>query len=172
MRFCQYYAEFTLMPTIAKILNDSEKGLLPYLERKLQNDWGRFQLRNWAFIETEDNSSGFRLRESSSQHLDFDQILKSWTITLGKVITIDDPVESQLLCGTLNENIDDAIYHWANGVCPWLKPEPGQTFPITSIDGMNDIEANRRISSENPGAWNVIAVREFRLFYLMDYVAC
>jgi hypothetical protein len=172
MRFCQCYDEFTLMPTIAKILNDSEKGLLPYLERKLQNNWGRFQIRNWAFLDTDDNSSGFRLRESSSQQTEFDNILKSWTVTLGKVITIDDPVESQLLCGTLSEQIDDAIYHWANGVCNWLEVAPGQTFPITSIDGMNDIEPNRRISSENPGAWNVIAIREFRLFYHMDYEAC
>jgi hypothetical protein len=160
------------MPQIAAILKDPQKGLLPYLERTLAVNWGRFQLRNWAFLDTEENNSGFRLRESTTQQLQFDLVLKSWTITLGKVITIDDPLDSQLFGGAFSEDIDNAILHWANGVCPWMETFDGNVSPIQRISGMNDIEQNTRISSENDGAWNIVVVREFEIFYHLDYEAC
>lgn len=160
------------MPTVANILNDPTRGLIPYLERKLEEDWNRFQLRSWTFFDTEDNSSGFRLRESPTQHVEFDRLIKSWTITLGKVITMDDPTLSQIAGGTLSEQMDDLIMHWANGVCPWLTTLPGQSSAIPRITGMNDIEQNSGISSDNAGAWNIFVVREFEFSYFMDYEAC
>ena len=143
------------MATIANILNAPNTGLIPYLEARLATNWNRFQLRNWTFIDTDDNSSGFRLRESVTQQESYDKFIATWTITLGKVITMDDPTLSQVAGGQLREELDNAIIHWSSGVCRLL------SAPVSRITGMNDIEQNRRVSSENPGAWNIFVVREF-----------
>lgn len=154
------------MATIEAILTDPSQGLLPYLENRLQVDWNRFQLRPWAFIATDDNTSGFRLRESPTQQESWDKYLATWTITLGKVITMDDPTLSQIAGGRLREQMDDAIIHWSSGVCKLL------SSPVNRINGMNDIEQNRGISSDNEGAWNIIVVREFEFSYYLDYQPC
>lgn len=154
------------MSSIEQILNAPKIGLLPYLEAKLDEEWGRFQLRNWTFIDSEDNSSGFRLRESNTRGETWDKFIAQWTITLGKVITLDDPIESQIAGGQLREQFDNAIIHWSRGVCPYL------ATPVNAIRGMNDIEQNPRVSSENPGAWNIFVVREFEFEYYLEYEAC
>jgi hypothetical protein len=154
------------MASIATILNDPTTGLIPYLELKLATDWNRFQLRNWTFIDAEDNRSGFRLRESVTQEQTWDSFKASWTITLGKVFSMDDPTLSQVAGGQFREQIDNLIIHWSRGVCPSL------CEPITRIVGMNDIEQNRNVSSENDGAWNIVVVREFEFSYYLDYQAC
>jgi hypothetical protein len=154
------------MASIATILNDPTTGLIPYLELKLAADWNRFQLRNWTFIDADDNSSGFRLREGTTQQETWDKYKVTWTITLGKVITVDDPTLSQVAGGQLREQLDNLIIHWSTGVCRSLSE------PISRITGMNDIEQNRRVSSENTGAWNIFVVREFEFAYYLDYQAC
>jgi hypothetical protein len=154
------------LATIADIINQPTTGLIPYLTARLAVNWNRYQLRDWAFIDTDDNTSGFRLREGTTQQETWDKYIVTWTITLGKVISIDDPTLSQVLGGQLREEIDQAIIHWASGVRRDL------IGGVTRITGMNDIEQNRRVSSENPGAWDIFVVREFEFSYYLDYQAC
>ena len=154
------------MASIAQILNNPTYGLIPYLELKLATDWNRFQLRNWSFLDNENNASGFRLRESVTQEETWDKFIATWTITLGKVLTMDDPTLSQVAGGQFREQLDNLIFHWSRGVCPLLSQ------PVQRITGMNDIEPNRNISSENDGAWNIVVIREFEFSYYLEYQAC
>ncbi|MGL5719902.1 MAG: hypothetical protein ACRCYP_03805 [Alphaproteobacteria bacterium] len=162
------------MTNIRDLLTDPEIGLLPYLENILEQNFHRFQLRRYfpgerpepTAEELEEmiradsvpryETAGFRLRDGKTKNLD-NSLKISSIITIGKVLTVKDQVESQIIGEEIRVCIDQAIAEWSRCV--------GPVDIVEDIDGAPYIEQDPNQDSGNEGAWSIYIVREFTLTY-------
>lgn len=145
-------------------------GLIPYLSDRLGGDWDRFQLRPWNFKSTEpaptdekllsnDNNSGFRLGIQQWQRSkDGRTITVNQRVTIGYLLTHEDPFELQLVAAELALKINESVSEWS--CCTqWAK----ECIEVSA--GGFTYSQNATISSGNPNAWAIAVVREFELIF-------
>lgn len=153
------------MPTskIRTILTHPEDGLIPFLERSLQADWSRWQIKPWNFKDSLfiDGGAGYRLTDVSSEN-NLSEIIVSQTITLGKTIIVEDHADAMILAAELQMTLDLLIHDWNKCHGEWVDP-------ITTIDGaIFGPQQDTALSSGVPNSWAIAVIRSFELKYHED----
>jgi hypothetical protein len=143
---------------IRTVLFDPDVGLFPYLEQVLEQNFHRYQIRRWfPGNDPENETAGFRLRDGTTKN-ESDDLKISSIVTIGKVLTVTDQVESQLVGEEIRVCIDQAIVEWSRCVGRYVDE-------VLEITGAPYIEQDPNQDSGNEGAWSIYVIREFTLTY-------
>lgn len=130
-------------------------GLITYINDKLTADFNRIQVHGWGFLGVRDGA-GIRYRvvlnEASENDVDIE---KTMVITIAKLITVNDELESQILGAELELALDLEIRHWS-------KCSPLVKYVDKTISSFRT-QQNKNRSSGDSGAWKLIVQIEFEL---------
>ncbi|MGD1852707.1 MAG: hypothetical protein ACFB2W_00510 [Leptolyngbyaceae cyanobacterium] len=106
------------MPTIANILTDPDRGLIPYLDNspEIVGTYQRLQVRPWSFDSTSpDQSTGFRLRDFRSDNSS-NQPIMTRTVALGRVFQMTSNINATLEAGAYLEQLCRLLHRAAECV--------------------------------------------------------
>jgi hypothetical protein len=147
---------------LEKILIEPDTGLIPFLDNTLGGNWNRFHLKPWFPRSTlGDRECGYRLREASSV-VEGDSRRIEQVMVIGKIFFIEDFTEAMIEALRLQNDMDDAVMHWARG-CSYLLGAV-QEFQGTAFGP----EQNKNIPGDRPNAWAVNVIRQFSFQYYGD----
>ncbi|MBD2076227.1 hypothetical protein H6F86_20570 [Phormidium sp. FACHB-592] len=130
-------------------------GLLPYLDRRFEADWQRFQVKNYGFqgagnFDPSVNGSGYRVREDDSVGSTAHRATYTSSVLLGKIFPLIG-VNDQQVSANVSYSVDKAIRAWlcqASGVV---------TGAELQIQCSRAIESDKNISASNVRAkWHVL----------------
>lgn len=155
------------MTTAARIYEDPEVGLLPYLTASLGaefNDSSGFILRPWTFNEPQ--NAGYMIRAAPTEfETDYDMG------TTHQQVAKDQVMVGLILIGQVNQRVvidfrnrmDYHIKCWYEGVGETNGP------PLTAIEGIPPlVTQDDQISAGMPNAWVGLVIRQFTIQYCVD----